>query len=63
VSKIISVFSGNRTTLSGLGKVPSTELTRLQEDPNAAAPVPPMSCKNLRRFIAILLGELALLKA
>jgi hypothetical protein len=54
VSKIISVFSGNRMRLGGLDGVATSELIRLQEDVSAAAPVAPMSCKNPRRFIKYL---------
>jgi len=54
VSKIISVFSGNRTRLAGLGEVPTTGLIRLQEAVSAVAPVAPISRKNPRRFIKYL---------
>jgi len=47
----MDVGAGNRTRLVGLDKVPTAELTRVQEDASAARPVAPMNCKNPRRFM------------
>src|ERR1700751_1221922 len=51
VSKIISVFSGNRARSARPDRVPITALFRLQEAVNATRLVAPMSCKNPRRFM------------
>src|SRR5580704_5836331 len=48
VSRIISVFSGNRMRLVGLDRVPTAEFIRLQEPANAAAPVAPTIRRNPR---------------
>src|ERR1700688_3725814 len=53
VSRIISVFSGNRAKLVGLDRVSAMEFARLQEAANAAAPVAPTIRRNPRRFMKL----------